>query len=345
MMGSDSIKDPSALLRMTLSELDVSLSSLHQSWYKFKKGKKRTLEFDKFEYNLEASLTSLQKELASQTYKHGSYRKFTVTDNKKREISVSSIKDRVVHRLIYEYLVKIFDKTFIYDAWSCRKNKGLIAAIERSQQFATNYPKYWVWRADIKKFFDNIDRQTLLSLLERKIKDRKAIDLLSEVIGIKRPKAADTHTHTHQLPPPKGLPIGNLTSQIFANIYLNELDRFVTHHEKPPAYLRYGDDFLIFERDLAKLWQIRENVIEFTRQHLGLTINSKNDVIIKAKDGLKFLGVEIFPNSRRLKNRNIDRAMNRISPANASSYQGLAKHHHPKILKTLNWQILEKNNE
>ena len=197
MMGSDSIKDPSALLRMTLSELDVSLSSLHQSWYKFKKGKKRTLEFDKFEYNLEASLTSLQKELASQTYKHGSYRKFTVTDNKKREISVSSIKDRVVHRLIYEYLVKIFDKTFIYDAWSCRKNKGLIAAIERSQQFATNYPKYWVWRADIKKFFDNIDRQTLLSLLERKIKDRKAIDLLSEVIGIKRPKAADTHTHTH----------------------------------------------------------------------------------------------------------------------------------------------------
>ena len=133
-----------------------------------------------------------------------------------------------------------------------------------------------------------------------------------------------------------------MTSQIFANIYLNELDRFVVYNQQPLAYLRYGDDFLIFERDLAKLKQIRENVIEFANDNLGLMLNKKNDIIVNVKSGLKFLGVEIFPTGRKLKKRNVKRISERLSLNNAPSYHGLVKMHNPKKLNELNWKILEK---
>lgn len=168
-MGSDSI--------------DISLSSLYKSWNKFKKGKNRTKELDWFEYKLEENLFLLHHELKNRTYMHGKYHKFIVMDNKKREISVSNIKDRVVHRLMYNYLVAIFDKAFIYDAWSCRKSKGLIGAIERTQKMACKYRNGYVWRADIKKFFDNVDQETLFEILRRKIGCNTALWLLKEIIS------------------------------------------------------------------------------------------------------------------------------------------------------------------
>ncbi|MEI6133262.1 MAG: hypothetical protein WCQ41_10640 [Bacillota bacterium] len=131
---------------------------------------------------MEENLEKLQRDIEIGCYKHGTYRCFIVCDNKRREIRVASIRDRVVHRLLYDYLVGIYDKTFIFDAWSCRKNKGLLGAIERAQEFLRRNPKSFVWRSDIKKFFDNIDREVLLSVLERKIKDEKALLLLCEVI-------------------------------------------------------------------------------------------------------------------------------------------------------------------
>ena len=162
--------------------IDISLSNLFKSWYDFKKGKKRTKEFEEFEYRLERNLFRLHGELENKTYQHGAYRKFTVTDNKKREISVSNIKDRVVHRVLYNYLVKIFDKTFIFDIWSCRKNKGLIGAIEKTQILAKKFKNDYVWRADIKKFFDHVNHQALLKILKRKIDCNDALWLLEEVI-------------------------------------------------------------------------------------------------------------------------------------------------------------------
>jgi len=120
--------------------------------------------------------------LNSGRYKHGGYKKFIVTDNKRRQISVASVRDRVVHRLLYEYLNKIYDKTFIYDAWSCRKNKGLIAAIERTQKFLRKYKNSFIWRADIRKFFDNADHQILLKILFLRVKDTKAMNIIREII-------------------------------------------------------------------------------------------------------------------------------------------------------------------
>ncbi|MFH1255506.1 MAG: RNA-directed DNA polymerase [bacterium] len=133
---------------------------------------------------------------------------------------------------------------------------------------------------------------------------------------------------------------------MFANIYLNELDRFVKHTIKPKAYLRYGDDFIIISENLGQLKQIRKKTIKFLREKLRLEINPKNDIIIKARQGLKFLGVEIFPYGRRLKKRNWSRVKTKLTCQNISSYSGLIKQHSKeKRIKEFNWRILEKLNE
>lgn len=136
-----------------------------------------------YTYYLEQNLYKLYHDLNNSTYRHGGYRNFVVTDNKRRRISVASIQDRIVHRLIYEYLVPIYDKTFIFDAWSCRKNKGLLGAIERTQCFLHAFPRGFIWRADITKFFDNVDREVLLLILKRKIFNVRTLALLKEVIN------------------------------------------------------------------------------------------------------------------------------------------------------------------
>ena len=165
------------------SSIDLSLANVWQSWFKFIKGKRKTKESDYSSYCLEQNLENLHFDLNSGRYKHGGYKKFIVTDNKRRQISVASVRDRAVHRLLYEYLNRIYDKTFVYDAWSCRKNKGLTGAIERTQKFLYKHTNAFVWRADIKKFFDNVDRQTLLKILSLKIKDAKAMFVLQEIIA------------------------------------------------------------------------------------------------------------------------------------------------------------------
>lgn len=142
-----------------------------------------TAELHTFHFYLEKNLATLQRDLESGAYRHGPYKKFTVCDNKKREISVAGIRDRVVHRLLYDYLVPVFDKIFIYDAWSCRKGKGLLGAIERTQAFLKKSPRAYVWRADIRKFFDSVNQEVLLKCLERKICDDRAIRLVREIIS------------------------------------------------------------------------------------------------------------------------------------------------------------------
>jgi retron-type reverse transcriptase len=165
------------------SSIDLSLANIWRSWFKFKRGKRKTPELETFTYFLEENLRQLHSDLINGRYKHGGYKKFTVTDNKRREISVASVRDRVVHRLLYEYLAAIYDKTFIYDAWSCRKGKGLLGAIERTQKFLNRYNHSFIWRADVKKFFDNVDHETLLCFTSFRITDKTDINLLQKVIG------------------------------------------------------------------------------------------------------------------------------------------------------------------
>lgn len=163
--------------------INLSLANIWQCWYLFKAGKRKSAEIDMFEYYLEKNLYNLYCELNNGNYKHGGYREFTVTDSKRRKISVAGIQDRIVHRLLYEYLVPIYDKTFDCDVWSCRKGKGLFKAIERTQILLKKYRKCFVWRADIRKFFDSVNHQVLKNILLRKIKCDRALILLYKVIN------------------------------------------------------------------------------------------------------------------------------------------------------------------
>ena len=332
--------------------MDISLANIWQSWYRFCRGKRKTKELEIFQYFLEENLQQLHRDLENKTYAHGDYKKFIVNENKKREISVASIKDRVLHRLVYEYLVEIYDRTFIFDAWSCRKNKGLVGAIERTQKFLKEYSNSYVWRSDISKFFDSVNQEILLKIIYRKISDENTRKLIKEIIDsyqtnseaqIERERERERESKCAS---PKGIPIGNLTSQIFANIYLNEFDRFAKHVLKPQAYLRYGDDFIFIELNRDVLTSKRETAIKFLSEKLKLEINSKNDILTKVKSGLHFLGVEVFPKGRKLKNRNWKRAQDRLNSQNAASYDGLIKKHcNAKKKKHFNWIIFNHQDE
>ena len=162
--------------------MNTSIHNIWRCWYLFLKGKRKTKELQSFQYFLEGNLLRLHKDLNCGTYKHGPYCQFTVFDNKRREIVVPPIRDRVVHRMIYQYLVPIFDKTFIYDVWSYRKGKGLEGAIERAQFFANKYKNGFVWRADIKKFFDSVDQDILLKCIKRRVADPPALKIIQEII-------------------------------------------------------------------------------------------------------------------------------------------------------------------
>ncbi|PJC38007.1 hypothetical protein CO045_02470 [Candidatus Peregrinibacteria bacterium CG_4_9_14_0_2_um_filter_41_14] len=309
--------------------IDLGLSNIWKAWFAFRKGKRMSDEMHEFQYHLESRLFELHKDLNEGTYKHGNYRHFMVCDNKRREISVSPIRDRIVHRLLYDYLVPIWDKTFIYDAWSCRKGKGLLGAIERTHQFLKSYPNSYIWRSDVQKFFDNVDQRVLFELLKRRVRDRRALLLIREVL-----KSHSTHAEG------VGMPIGNLTSQIFSNIYLNELDRLVKYELKPQAYLRYGDDFVLFEADEKKLENMKAVTAEFLSEELKLTLHSKNNLIVKARHGLKFLGTQLWSSGRRLSKRNKIRITSRLNPRNTPSYHGvISKHGNEKMQKWLNWRV------
>jgi len=325
--------------------IDLSLANVWRSWEKFRQGKTLTKELDYFNYYLEKNLYQLYTEINNGRYQHGGYQHFIITDNKRRQISVAGIRDRVVHRLLYEYLVNICDQTFIFDAWSCRAGKGLAGAIERTQKFLHIHPYSLVWRADIKKFFNSIDHKILLKLIGLKVRDTKALWLLGEVVSSYSTSAKITAKPRSKLSRAKGMSIGNLTSQIFANIYLNELDRTVKHRLKPKAYLRYGDDFIIIEKNPRQLQFNRKKIIDFIKNNLLLEINIKNDIIVKTGRGLHFLGCEIFPQGRRLNKRNWTRINTKCNLSNFSSYSGLLRQHsNEKKIIQHNWQALIKLN-
>ena len=248
-------------------------------------------------------------------YKHGGYRKFIVCDNKKREISVSSIRDRVVHKLLYNYLVEIYDKTFIYDAWSCRKGKGLHGCTKRARNFMAQNHDGHIWKADVKKFFDNVDQKKLLEILSRRLKDETDLKIVKEIVM----------SYPVQGVHGRGMPIGNLSSQIFSNIYLNELDRFVKYDLKVKHYLRYGDDFVILEKDLPVLESLRAAISDFIVKELKLKINPKSDIIIKSGWELKFLGMVFAERTANLSKRNKKKIYKNLNLENAAGYYGIVK--------------------
>jgi hypothetical protein len=311
--------------------IDFSLSNLYRSWYRFRRGKRSSSEVVAFQYNLESELQRLQSGLATKTYTHGDYARFVIRDSKRREIAVAPVRDRVLHRLVYDYLLPTWDKSLIFDAWSCRPNKGQHKAIIRAAAYMQRYDHGWVWRADVQKFFDSVDQAVLLRLIRRRTACPDTLWLIQAILSSYSKNS-----------PGRGMPIGNLTSQIFANIYLNEFDRFMVHTLKPGAYLRYGDDWLCFAADQTTLLEIRQAAVRFLTGTLKLTLSKKLDIVSPTYRGVTYLGIDLWPSGKRITAATRERARQRLLASNFPSYEALIKQFSPdRTLKNFYWQALE----
>lgn len=280
---------------------------------------------------MESNIDQLHQLLTSRAYHHGTYAHFIVQDSKKREIAVAPVRDRVVHRLIYDFLVPQWDKAFIFDAWSCRNNKGQHKAIERAASYMQEYANGWVWRADIRKFFDSVNQATLFKLVQRRTNCPDALWLIEEVLS-----------SFYKNEPGRGMPIGNLTSQIFANIYQNEFDRFMAHTLKPSAYLRYGDDWLCFAADRATLEIIRQQAAQFLVNVLNLNLSQKLDLLLPVRKGVTYLGIDLWSNGYRITKPTQARVRLKINPSNFSSYEALVQQFSNEHgLKRFYWDTLD----
>lgn len=275
------------------------------AWKEFKKGKGEKLDVQEFEFNLEENIFQLHEDLQSKSYQHFFYVSFYVTDPKLRHIHKACVRDRVLHHAIFRILYPIFDRNFIYDSYSCRLGKGTHRAIDRLDNFArklscNNYRTIYVLKCDIRKFFNSIDKTILARIISNKVKDNDFLWLVSKIL--------DSFSEI----PGKGLPLGNVTSQIFANIYLNELDQYVKHCLRVKYYIRYCDDFVVLDHDPHYLLELAFKINEFLEEHLTLSLHPNKITLRKYRQGIDFLGYVILPYHRVIRTKTRKRVTNKI---------------------------------
>jgi retron-type reverse transcriptase len=281
-----------------LKEQFLSFENLYEA---YKKTYRATKNYA-FAFHADRELLRLQDDFINGRYVPGEYRYFTITDPKIRVIAVAPFRDRVVHHALVQVMEGIFERRFIHDSYATRKNKGVHKAIARAQYFLRKKP--WYLKMDIKQYFASIQHETLIRLIRRVIKDPFIMDLCGAIIG--RAAGPDgTNGGT-------GLPIGNLTSQFFANVYLNAFDHYVREVLRIPAYLRYMDDFCIFAKAKETVKRYRPVMEQFLRDALKLETKPTATMINSRIHGLPFLGVRIYPNMIRHKRENFKRSMARL---------------------------------
>jgi retron-type reverse transcriptase len=284
-----------------LYENAFSFKALLQAYKRARRGKRYRTVALTFSEQLESNILALRNSLYSGTYEQGHYHKFIVHDAKKRNIQAAPFRDRVVHQAVHVVLEPIFDRSFIFDSYACRKGKGTFAAILRFEQFAKS--NTYVLTGDISKYFANIDHAILMQLLAKRIADKKMLRLCEIII--------DSSHETQG----KGIPIGNLTSQLFANIYLNELDQFVKQRLGVHAYVRYMDDFMLMSNNKAFLHDAKKQIEDFVRDTLALALHPKKSEVIPLCVGIEYLGYRIFPHYRKLKKVTVQRFIKRTKRA------------------------------
>ncbi len=274
----------------------TDFKNLYQAYKKAIKGSPHSWEAKHFTFFLEKELLLLQQDLVSGVYRTGGFKHYRIYDPKERLISVAPFRDRVVHHAIVRVLEPVYEPVFIFDSYATRKNKGTHAAILRVQQFL-RHTKYYL-KADIKKHFENMDHDLLLDILGKKIKDKDCLHLIKTVIK--------------GVPWSKGLPIGNLTSQFFANVYLDRLDHFIKEDLRFKKYVRYMDDMVCLADSVDELKKIREEMDSFLGETLRLELKPGGVYINKRSNGISFLGARIFPNQIRIKPSCFKRSMKKL---------------------------------
>ena len=286
----------------------VSFENLYLAFKKAARGKRSQPNVAAFEFGLELELAQLQEELEAQTYRPGAYDSFYIHDPKRRLVSAAPFRDRVVHHALGNAIEPIFERTFIGDSYANRVGKGTHRALDRCQAFARRYR--FVLRCDVRQYFASIDHQILRAILARKLDDAEVMWLVDRILESGAGVLAEEYEMVYfpgddllAACRPRGLPVGNLTSQFWANVYLNELDQTVKRELRCPAYLRYVDDFCLFSDDKGQLWAWKDAV----RQRLAglrLTLHEGASTVHPVRDGIPFLGFRVYPTHRRLKRRN-----------------------------------------
>ncbi|WP_166822424.1 reverse transcriptase domain-containing protein [Thalassoroseus pseudoceratinae] len=302
----------------------TSFKHLLRSSEKAKRGKRFRPAVARYEFNLERELWKLREQLQKRTYRPGHYRSFYIYEPKKRLISAAPYRDRIVHHALTGVLEPIFEPTFISNSYACRKGKGTHAAVNRCQQFARRFR--YVFKADIRKFFPSMDHAILKEQVARKIKDPDVLWLSGLIIDGSNPQEeVRDHFPGDDLLTPgerrRGIPIGNQTSQFFANVYLDPLDHFVKERLRFKGYVRYVDDFLLFSDDKRQLNEARQQISEFLIQ-LRLKLHSRKNTIFPVEEGIRFLGYRVFPTHRLLAKENVWRFVRRVRRMQAQYREG-----------------------
>jgi len=288
----------------------VEFENLWEAARKALRGKKNKHSVACFYFDLEKELLSIQDELKNKTYRPRPLRFFTITDPKERTIGASDFRDRVVHHAIFNALEPIFEKSFIDHSYACRKGKGTHRAIAQAQRYCQKFTVYL--KMDIQKYFENIDHDILNHMLERKFKDPELLWLLTIIIE----NSGEENTK-------KGIPIGSLTSQHFANLYLDSLDHYIKDELGVNGYVRYMDDFILFAHKKTDIHRWHSNVCEFLNEKLNLTVKEAATVIAPVSQGLSFLGFRIFPRLIRIRHENKKRAIRKLKARTKEYQEGL----------------------
>jgi len=296
-----------------LYEKIISFGNLFLAWRKARKGKTKKDYVIEFEKDLIENLLKLHEELKNQTYEPKPLQNFILRDPKTRKISKSDFKDRIVHHALVRVIEPIFDKGFIYDSCANRKGKGNLFALKRFDKFKrkvtengktkglfnNNLVKGYCLKADIRHYFQEVNHSILLKIISRKIKDEKVIWLIRQILENFNNKI-------------KGMPLGNLTSQFFANVYLNELDYFVKHKLKAKYYLRYVDDFVILHKSKLQLKEWKMKIDKFLDSELNLELHPDKSKVIPLSKGIDFVGFRDFYYFKLLRTRNIRKILFKI---------------------------------
>ncbi|MCX6707170.1 MAG: reverse transcriptase domain-containing protein [Candidatus Woesearchaeota archaeon] len=283
-----------------------SYENLNLAFKKARKRKSSRKDVVEFENNLEQNIEDLRTELLLLSYNPKQLKTFVIKDPKTRTIRKSDFRDRIIHHAICNILEPIFEKRFIYDSFANRKGKGTHKALQRFDCFKrkasrNNTRNCYIFKADIKHYFDEVNHNILISIIKERVKDKRIIWLIKKVLK--------NHSEI------KGMPLGNMTSQFFANVYLNELDKFVKHNIKAKHYIRYVDDFVILSDKREELEVYKDKIRSFLRERLELELHSTKSRIIELKQGVSFLGYRIFTHHRLLRKANI-RTMQRKTSCN-----------------------------
>jgi len=304
-----------------------AFDNLYAAFRAARKGKRDRAAVASFEFDLEHNLLELEAELRDQTYRPGAYTNFYIYEPKQRLVSAAPFRDRVVHHALCRVLEPIWEARFINTSFACRVGRGTHKALDLAQAWVRRYR--YAFHGDVVKYFPSIDHQILRELMAHHIADRQTLWLLDQILDSGVGVQADEYLQVcfpgddlFALTRPRGLPIGNLTSQFMANVYLHELDLFVKHQLRCPAYLRYMDDSVLFSDDKAQLRDWQDAVRSFSAARLRLLLHPTKSAIFPVEVGLDFCGFRIFPTHRRLRRSSVRRFVRRFRHQRAAYWRG-----------------------